>query len=418
MLRQLTTMMLEHGTIRPSSVREPFVPMQTTDLVEFLAQHPALGARDQGARDQANFRQLASLILSLLHHLYRQRHEQLAYAYAPLDPDRDTRLSHVPIPVQRDRMSEEVFARMQDALKRANYRRLSPADIQQAMRAASQWGVRMRVNFGTLQRLEVYARGSVIGKRARRNWRKMFKFELYDVPLFLRLVVVFRTFEGHKSPEHFDSRKLYLRMFKNVPQQDVDMMLPASGIQMSWLDHSRIVLPSMYAVGMTVWRVLRNVLLLTLVGLFKTVALFFVVLFALGFGMKSMFTYSVNTRRRYLLNMAQSLYYQNLDNNAGVMYRLLEDGEQQEACESVLAYFVAAIVLAGRQNVTLIEIATECEAILLEATGISVAFDIEAATRDLVHLGILKMNQNSWTSVPMDEAVKQLDATLENWFSV
>ena len=156
--------MLEHGTIRPSTVREAFVPMQTTDLVEFLAQHPALSSSDQ-----ANFRQLASLILSLLHHLYRQRHVRLAYAYAPLDPDRDTRLSHVPIPTQRDRMTEEVFTRMQDALKRANYRRLSPADIQQALRAASQWGVRMRVNFDTLQRLEVYARGSVIGKRARRD---------------------------------------------------------------------------------------------------------------------------------------------------------------------------------------------------------------------------------------------------------
>lgn len=405
--------MYEHGSTRPSTVREAFVPMQTTDLVEFLAQHPALNSRDQ-----ANFRQLASIVLSLLHHLYRQRHEQLAYAYAPLDPDRDTRLSYVPLPAQRNRMAEEVFTRMQDALQRANYRRLSPADIQQALRAASQWGIRMRVNFGTLQRLEVYARGSVIGKRARRNYRKFFKFEPFDVPLYQRLVVVFRTLDGHKSPEHFDSRKVYLRMFKNVPQQDVDMMLPASGIQMSWLDHSKIVLPSMYAVGMTLWRVLRNVLLLAFVGLFKTVALFFVILFAIGFGVRSLFTYSVNTRRRYLLNMAQSLYYQNLDNNAGVMFRLLEDGEQQEACEVVLAYFAAAIVLAGNDEISLADISAHCEMILKEATGASVAFDIDAASRDLVHLGILKMNQDFWTALTLEEAVKQLNATWDNWLSV
>ncbi len=387
--------------------------MQTADLVEFLAQHPGLDSREQ-----ANFRQLASLILSLLHHLYRQRHEQLAYVYAPLDPDRDTRLSHVPIPVHRDRMTDEVFSRLQDALQRANYRRLSPADIQEALRAASQWGIRMRVNFGSLKRLEVYARGSVIGQRAHRSWRKFFALELVDVPLHQRLVVVFRTRDGHKSPEHFDSRKVYLRMFKNVPQQDVDMMLPASGIQMSWLDHSRIVLPSMYAVGMTLWRVLRNVLLLTFVGLFKTVALFFVVLFAIGFGAKSLFTYSVNTRRRYLLNMAQSLYYQNLDNNAGVMYRLLEDGEQQEACEAVLTYFVTAVVLAGQNAITLKEIASHCEEILLEATGAFVAFDVDAASRNLIHLGILKMNQEYWQALPLHEAVAQLDATWDNWFSV
>ena len=168
--------MHEHSSIRPSTVREAFVPMQAADLVEFLAQHPALGSSEQ-----AIFRQLAALILSLLHHLYRQRHEQLAYAYAPLDPDRDTLLTRVPIPAQRDRMVEEVFSRIQDALQRANYRRMSPGDIQQALQAASQWGIRMRVNFGTLQRLEVYSRGSVIGKRARRAWRRLFQFELFVV---------------------------------------------------------------------------------------------------------------------------------------------------------------------------------------------------------------------------------------------
>ena len=387
--------------------------MQTIDLVEFLAQHPALKTGEQ-----AQFRQLASLILSLLHHLYRQRHERLTYAYAPLDPDRDTRLPHVPTPAHRDKLADEVFSNIHDALNRANYQRLSSEDIQQALAAASKWGVRMRVNFNMLQRMEIYSRGSVIGRRARRDWRKLFRYELFDVPLYQRLVVVFRTREGNKSSERFDSRKVYLRMFKNVPQQDVDMMLPASGIQMTWLDHSRIVLPSMYAFAMTLWRILRNVLLLTLVGLFKTVAMFFIVLFAIGFGLKSMFSYSANTRRRYLLNMAQSLYYQNLDNNAGVIYRLLEDGEQQEACEAVLAYFVTAVMFAGRSDITLADIRRQCEEILLEASGISVAFDINDASRDLIHLGILRMNQQHWSALSLQDAVMQLDATWDNWFSV
>ena len=387
--------------------------MQTTDLVEFLAQHPSLKSGEQ-----VQFRQLASLILSLLHHLYRQRHERLTHAYAPLDPDRDTLLPCVPTPAHRNELADEVFANIHDALHRANYRRMSPQDIQEALTAASQWGVRMRVNFDLLQRMEIYSRGSVIGCRSRRSWRKFFKYELFDVPLYQRLVVVFRTLDGHKSSERFDSRKVYLRMFKNVPQQDVDMMLPASGIKMTWLDHSRIVLPSMYAFAMTLWRILRNVLLLTLVGLFKTVAMFFIVLFAIGFGLKSMFSYSANTRRRYLLNMAQSLYYQNLDNNAGVIFRLLEDGEQQEACEAVLAYFVTAVVFANRDDITLKDIQRACEEILLEATGISVAFDIDDASRDLVHLGILRMNQQHWSALCLQDAVKQLDATWDNWFSV
>ena len=96
--------------------------------------------------------------------------------------------------------------------------------------------------------------------------------ESVDVPLYQRVVVIFRTNAELKSPQ-FDPRRVYLRMFKNVPQQDVDMLLPAMGIQMTWLDHSRIVVPSLYAAGITLWRFLRNVLLLALFGVFKTVAM-------------------------------------------------------------------------------------------------------------------------------------------------
>ncbi len=392
--------------------RERFVPLHATDLIEYLIQHPALRKEQQ-----LEFRKLASLILSLLHHLYRQRHEQLTYIYAPLDPDRDTLLMSVPTAKHRDQLADETFSRLRDALHRANYQRLSPQDIQQALRAASQWGVRMRVNFSTLQHMEVYSRGAVIGQRKRRIWRKFLRQEPVDVPLYQRLVVVFRTFDGHNSPERFDSQKIYLRMFKNVPQQDVDMMLPASGIQMTWLDHSKIVLPSMYAMGMTLWRVLRNVMLLAFFGIFKTVVLVMIVILAIGYGLKSMFSYRVNTRRRYLLNMTQSLYYQNLDNNAGVILRLLEDGEQQEACEAVLAYFVTAIVLGGRSDVSLSEIDATCEEIIFEAAGVTVDFDIEDAARDLLHLGIVRMERSHWAALSLKDAVQQLDSTWDSWFN-
>jgi len=62
--------------------------------------------------------------------------------------------------------------------------------------------------------------------------------------------------------------------------------------------------------------------------------------------------------------------------------------------------------------------ASQSETILLEATGISVAFDIDAASQDLVHLGILKTNQENWTALTLQDAVKHLNTTLENWFSI
>jgi hypothetical protein len=391
--------------------REAFVPLHTTDLVEYLSQQPALHGHDR-----VEFRNLASLILALLHHVYRQRHEQLTYMYAPLDPDRDTLMLSVPVAEERERIATDLIARLQAALERANYHRLSQQEIENAMSAASRWGVRMRVDFDALNRIEVYARGNVIGQKTFRNWRRLLRRELVDVPLYQRLVVIFRT-ESTSRDARFDPRCLYLRMFKNIPQQDVDMVLPATKVKMSWWDHSSILLPSLYAIVTTLWRTLRYVVLLTVVGLLKTAALVVLVVFAFLYGLKSMFTYTVNTRRRYHLNVAQNLYYQTLDNNAGAMLRMLEEGEQQEACEAVLAYFAAAINLRAHDGVTLAQIGAECNRLIAEAAGVDVEFDIEDAARQLLHLGLLRACGDHWFAKPLAEANHQLDQLWDHWFN-
>lgn len=391
--------------------REHFVPLHTTDVVEFLALHPNLPQEDV-----PRFREIASLILSLLHHMYRQRHERLTYVYSTLDPDRDRLVRTVPTLAERQRLADQLIERTQDTLLRANYHRLSQSDIQSAINAASQWGVRMRVNFEMLDRLEVYARGYVIGERRFRDWRRLFKSETASVPLYQRIVVVFQTSPDLIS-DQFDSRFVYLRMFKNVPQQDVDMMLPGTGIQMTWLDHSKIVVPSLYAAGMTLWRFLRNVVLLTFFGVFKTIALVVLVILAIGFGIKSMFTYRTNTKRRYMLSMTQSLYYQNLDNNAGVLLRLLDEGEQQEACEAILAYFVTAIQSPQGTPRSLHQIDSDCEKILQETTGQDIDFDVEQAAQSLAELGVLQASDSGWTAKPPAEALEHLTRVWDDKFN-
>ncbi|MCA9126471.1 MAG: DUF3754 domain-containing protein [Planctomycetales bacterium] len=394
----------------PFGQRENFVPLHASDLVEYLSRHPVL-SDDQ----RPEFQKFANLILALLHHLYRQRHEQLMLNYAALDPDSDRVLMTVPTDELRRQLSAELLERTQDALGRANYHRLAPAEIQRAIKAASQWGVRMRVEFSAIRKLEVYARGCVIGQREWRNWRKWMRKELVDVPLYQRLVVIFWV-DHHFPSNKFDPRRVYLRMFKNVPQQDVDMMLPATGIQMSWIDHSKIVVPSVYAAAMTLWRFLRYLVVLTFVGVFKTVALIVLVALAIGFGFKSMFTYRINTKRRHMLSMTQSLYYQNLDNNAGVLFRLLDEGEQQEACEAVMAYFVTAILMDNRPDLTLYEIDVESEKLLRDATGIDIDFDVEDTARSLVQLGIMSVDEGGWKALPLPQAIASLDATWDSWY--
>lgn len=385
-----------------------YVPLHPTDLVEFLCQHPVF------SRESVDlFRQFCMLILAIEHHLYRQRHEQLMYVYSALDPDVDHMLASIPTDPQRERLVDEWLERTRHVLQRANYRRLSEQEITQAMQVASLWGIRMRVKLDLQQWIEVYVRGEAIGSEQRRTWRNYFRKTSFQAPLYPRLVVLFRPQKNH--PEKWDFRYVYLRMFKNVPKQDIDMMLPGSGIQMNWLDHSKILLPSLFTAGFTLWRILKNVFLIALFGVFKTVGIAVLVLIAVGYGAKNLFTFRSNVVRRYQLNMTQSLYYQSLDNNAGVLLRILSEGEQQDSCESILVYFVCA--QSHDKPLPIEAINFHCKSLLREATGLVLNFDARKATENLLRLGLLRFESGGWQTLSLPESIVQLDKTWDEWFN-
>src|SRR5262249_34985139 len=59
---------------------------------------------------------------------------------------------------------------------------------------------------------------------------------------------------------------------------------------------------------------------------------------ALGYRHKSYYDYRA-TQQAYHLNLTQSLYFQNLDSNAGVLTRLFDEAEEQETRTTLLAYY-------------------------------------------------------------------------------
>ncbi len=104
------------------------------------------------------------------------------------------------------------------------------------------------------------------------------------------------------------------------------------------------------------------------------------------------------------------------------MLRLLEEGEQQEACEAVLSYFAAAVLLQNESSleiapVSLSPVDAVCEQIIFEATGVHVDFDVHGAIEDLVHLGLIHAHGDQWRAVTLSEANRILNETWDKWFN-
>lgn len=392
--------------------REQYIPCKPHELI---AQLTNIYFKD--GRDALPLRNLFLQFVTLIHRQYSSHHEQLVLLYAAFDPDLDLTPIQLESPetidaVQRDALCRELFSRIGDSLHHANYRRLKPLEIQEALNTASHWGVRLKIRFSSFRRLEVYGRGDIIAKRSKRDSIRFYRMREVDVPIYQRLVVVFRTKEIQSLPELMDPNCVHVRMFKNIPKLDVDMMLPGSQVKISWMDTGKIGLPTLWGFVLLASKLAKSLWFLTILGAVKFFSSFLLVIAiaiaSLFYGIKSVFSYS-STKRRYQLDVARNLYYKNLDNNLGALLRLIDEAEQQEACEVILAFFILS--LSTSEFLTTEQIDQQAELLLRKLTGIEIDFDVEDALRDLVGLGVVQSNYEGWKSFGVQDAIERISQT-------
>src|SRR5262245_22461682 len=122
--------------------REHYIPLRKTDLVELLLRDPKLPPAERPP-----LRQFCRLVSALFHFQYLQQLEELKDAYAPFDPDADTRPLKKLLPEERIESQGKFFDRFVGLMERANYKRMSWKDVEEAMAGgASDWGVNMYVD--------------------------------------------------------------------------------------------------------------------------------------------------------------------------------------------------------------------------------------------------------------------------------
>ncbi len=271
--------------------REFFIPIRRRDLTNFLAE------RIEGEEDRQDFLRWCDALWECYSRNYVNFVETLKDLYAPLDPDLD-HLGVVDLDeALKNQALDDFFVRFDALLKLANYQRLTDDEIQEAIGAASDFGVRLSVELEQFDRVEVHVRGDVMGRRLKRSWLPPFKEVEVEVPVYRRLVVVYRF-----DPElglTDDGDVLRIRLFKNIPKMDVDMMLPGGRPQFNLFDRGKILLPTFSGVAIALYKVIR---LIAFAAVVKTFSVLTLIVGAIGYIIKSVFGY-YNTRDKYQLNL-------------------------------------------------------------------------------------------------------------------
>jgi len=133
-----------------------------------------------------------------------------------------------------------------------------------------------------------------------------------------------------------------------------------------------------------------------------------------GYAYKQWYQYQV-TKTEYGKMLVESLYYQNLDNNLGVVTRLLDEAEEQECRETILAYYYLARH-APAQGWTSEQLDDYVEMELEGKLNMKVDFEIGDALDKLERLNIVTRHGEHYRAVPLEKALEALDYRWDNYF--
>lgn len=397
-----------------------FIPFRRRDIVEMCLHDGRLAAQAD------DFRRLAHMLAHVFHFEFHRLIEALKDAYAEMDPDADTRR-----PAVESEAGAQSFVELLDRLLvNANYERVGEDELNRALSESSLFKIRLQVDFADFAEVSLFARGQSRRIEALSTWfglrRQTIDFINYD------RVVVYLKFrddyvQTRRQYSHCRAGATLLKLFRNVPRADLEMLFPNTRVRMRLLDKLMIGVPALVSGGIVLTTKLGAslVLLGSLFGYWLGLhsqptelnqARLMVLLAgaaALAGYLWKQFNNFKNRKIRFMQALTQNLYFRNLDNNAGVFHRLANDAEEEECKEALLAYY---FLLLSPVPLAKAELDRRVETWLESCWQCPVDFEITDALQKLRSLGLVEDADGKLAAVTVERALAILDQRWDNYF--
>jgi hypothetical protein len=381
---------------------------------------------DDPGVDIDDFRQLCLMLNQVFHFEFHQLIEGLKNAYADVDPDADTQRPEI-----RDTRIDESFVELlDDLLEKANYERVTQADLNRALSESSLFKISLHVDFDDFSEVSLFARGESVRNETVSSWFGLRKTTIEFVN-YERVVVYIRMRDDFVRSKHdFASCRAgatLLKLFRNVPKADLEMLFPNTRVRMRLRDKLLIGIPALVSGGVVLTTKLGAslVLLGSLFGYWfgvsnrpaeinqASIMALFAGAAALAGYLWKQFNNFKNRKLRFMQALTQNLYFKNLDNNAGVFHRLVNDAEEEESKEAILAYY---FLLTSEEALTKAELDQKIERWFDSRWNCAIDFEIDDALRKLLALGLVETSAEQLVAVPIDQGIRRLDQRWDNYF--
>ena len=400
---------------------ERSIPVRSCDLISLLAAEP-----DLAPSESSGLRQLARMLKAVFHYEFHDWLLELKALYDPIDPDTDTLtipgLDPGRAPVvsatregvdaeSGDDHASRFLGAFAATLARANFVPLDLPELEKAIATPNDLGLDYEPDLKLFEHLRVYVRGQAKITRVIRNAHTMFRKKTVVYDAYRRVIIALKFKPGKEFDEYVRGDVVYLRMFKDVPYVDMDMHLPEHGtrVKMRMIDKLQIASPVVTGIPTLAIKLFAA----SFISIWMVPALLAV---PIGAGLKSFFGYRT-ARQKYLHHMIRHLYYLTMANNASVITRVVDSGEEEEFKEALLAYYFLWRGMDDPEPWDHQRLDQKIEAYLRERAGVDINFEIGDALNKIDRLGLIRRNSQGYLSaIPIDDALRVLDEQWDHFF--
>ena len=347
--------------------------------------------------------------------------------YQPFNPDKEN-LTSIEL------SEEEYLQRERDFLKEvipllndANYEVLTQSLLIETMNKTSPYGVAVSVDFNDYEMVELHYRGESLQVEEKRDIRKLFlKKKVVTEPIYRRIFLILKpkqlsqrakeiaeetgkelekvTKKLRKSNtillEDETENTIYIKLFKNMPQMDLQMLFPNTKVRMKLFDKVKL---GVLGGGGTIGGLVTLVGKISLVALDPISALIAIATF-LGVLWRQV-KEVIFHRTHYMAELAKNLYFHNLDNNEGALNYVVNMAQEEESKEVLLTY-----IFLSQQQTPISEdnLDEQIERYVRKNYEVEMDFEVDDGVRKLRELGLLIEHDDRLSVVSVDEALGKL----------
>ena len=399
------------------NVLERFIPISFDRLVVDL-----LSSSSLSVEQKMEFKQFCHGYAALYHAKSYEQLQQLKAVYWPFNPDRD-------IFIAEDTDSEQQLSSLKTELyhilEKANFEKLSPVSLNEALNKISPHGVKVSVDFDEFAEVALFYRGSAIHTEKRRNLKKFqFKKLPHEIQIYRRLFVLLQPknrerrvseLVNHQKMELKKAEKkvdaafkslgisgeedvVYMKLFKDIPTADLEMLFPNTRIKMRLFDKIKL---GVMGGGGSVGGIMATITKFS--AAIEPLSALLAIGTLLGVIWRQI-SKIFSQRAKYSAILTKNLYFYSLDNNMGALTYLIDAAETEECKEAILAYFF--LLINGETSREVLD--NNIESYISNKYDIPMDFEIDDGLAKLQNSGLLSQYNTVIQAIPLSDANDRL----------